>query len=190
MKEPVANPTTVDIAHNERLVLPEDAKLPLPRPLNVAEVPPELRDAWMQHMVNGFQQNQQMFKSILAAFMKPYRLTVIFYAAMFVVGLGLFLTAAIMGLTRGDRVVAISFAGLSVTALLTFFIRQPLRALEENLECITWLGVAFNTYWSRLMYATDANRIQADLKAAEDDFRSSVEKLIETHDELRNKRPG
>jgi ABC-type multidrug transport system fused ATPase/permease subunit len=190
MNEPVAKPTVVDIPHNERLVLPEEAKLPLPRPGNMAEVPPELRNAWMQHMINGFQQNQQMFKSTLAAFMKPYRLTVIFYAAMFVVGIGLFLAAVVIGFTKGDRVIAVSFAGLSITAFLTFFIRQPLRALEENLECITWLGVAFNTYWSRLMYATDANRIQEDLEAADDAFRSSVKQLIKTHDELRKNRPA
>lgn len=190
MSEPVAKRAAFDISHNETPVLPETAKLPLPRiPATSDNVPEELRQAWIQHMVNGFKQNQQMFESTLAAFMKPYRLTVIFYSAMFLVGVGLFLTAAIIGLTKGDRAVALGFAGLSVGALLTFFIQQPLRALEENLECITWLGVAFNTYWSRLMYATEADRIQSDLKAAEDDFRASVEKLISTHNELRNKRP-
>jgi hypothetical protein len=183
----------LDISHQERIVLPENAKLPLPRVpavLDAAVVPEELRDAWVQHMISGFKQNQQMFESTLAAFMKPYRLTVLFYGAMFLVGIGLFLTSAIIGLTQGDRVVAIGFAGLSVTALLTFFIRQPLRALEENLECITWLGVAFNTYWARLMYTSDPERVQADLKAAEDDFRISVEKLISIHKELRDKRPS
>ena len=51
-------------------------------------------------------------------------------------------------------VAAIAFGGLSVGSFLLFFIRQPLQALEENLEFITWLGVAFNTYWTRLMYLT------------------------------------
>lgn len=190
MTEPVAEQAAFNTAHNEMLVLPEAAKLPLPRiPATSDNVPEELRRAWTQHMINGFKQNQQMFESTLAAFMKPYRLTVIFYSAMFLVGIGLFVTAAIIGLNKGDRVVALGFAGLSVGALLTFFIQQPLRALEENLECVTWLGVAFNTYWSRLMYATEADRIQSDLKAAEDDFRASVAKLISTHNELRNKRP-
>ena len=32
--------------------------------------------------------------------------------------------------------------------------------------------------------------IQADLKAAEDDFRASMEKLIARHAELRGKRPA
>jgi len=193
MTEPVRKQTSFDASHNEPLVLPGGAKLPLPRVPNGAEaaaVPDDLREAWLQHMINGFRQNQRMFESTLAAFMKPYRLTIVFYAAMFLVGLGLFVASVIIGLTKGDRVVALGFAGLSVGAFLTFFVQHPLRALEENLECITWLGVAFNTYWTRLMYANEPERVQADLKAAEDDFRASVEKLISIHNELRNKRPG
>jgi hypothetical protein len=193
MTEPIAKHPGFDISHREKLVLPGDSKLPLPQlpvTFGAANVPEELRRAWTQYMISGFKQNQQMFESTLAAFMKPYRLTVLFYAVMFVVGIGLFVASAIIGLTKGDRVVALGFAGLSVGTLLTFFVRQPLRALEENLECITWLGVAFNTYWTRLMYASDNERVQADLKSAEDDFRASIEKLITTHSELRNKRPG
>lgn len=193
MTEPVATQSGADLSRRERLVLPADSKLPLPQvpaTFGSVNVPEELSRAWTQYMITGFKQNQQMFESTLAAFMKPYRLTVFFYAVMFVVGIGLFVAAAIIGLTKGDRVVALSFAGLSVGTLLTFFVRQPLRALEENLECITWLGVAFNTYWTRLMYAADKERVQADLKSAEEDFRASLEKLITTHSELRNKRPG
>lgn len=141
-------------------------------------------------MVEGFKQNDQMFKQTLAAFMKPYRLTVWLYASLYIIGIGLFLAAVVIGLQKGDSVVAIAFAGLSVTAFLGFFVRQPLQALEENLEFITWLGVAFNTYWTRLMFMTDPKTVQTELKAAEDDFRASVDKLIAKHAELRGKRPG
>jgi hypothetical protein len=40
------------------------------------------------------------------------------------------------------------------------------------------------------MYMADSKTVQAELKAAEDDFRASVEKLIAQHAELRGKRPG
>jgi len=66
--------------------------------------------------------------------------------------------------------------------------QRPLQALEENLEFITWLGVAFNTYWTRLMYMDDPKTVGAELKAADDDFRTSVEKLIEAHAKLRGGR--
>src|SRR5262249_50227275 len=180
----------------ENLVLPQGSdlsKLPLPRPperVGHDEVPPELKRAWTEYMITGLKQNEEMFQSTLAAFMKPYRLTVWFYATMFVIGIGLFVAAAAIALAKGSAVTSIAFAGLSVGSLLTFFVRQPLRTLEENLECITWLGVAFNTYWTRLMYANDPETVQEDLKAAEDDFRASVEKLIAAHNELRTKRPS
>jgi hypothetical protein len=178
---------------SDPLVLPERAKLPLPRPPQgprTGPLPPALEKAWTDYMVNGFRQNEQMFEATLQAFLKPYQLTIWLYASLFAVGIGLFLAAALIGLRDGSSVVAVVFAGLGAAAFLAFFIRQPLQALEENLQCITWLGVAFNTYWTRLMYLGDADAIQAGLKAADDDFRASVEKLIALHAELRGKRPG
>ncbi len=171
----------------------ELAKLPLPSlpdPLSQHPIPKELKEAWTQYMVNGFRQNEEMFKSTLDAFIKPYRVTVMLYILLFGVGIGLFVVAAVIGLRNGNSVTAIAFAGLSVGAFLAFFVRQPLHSLEENLEFITWLGVAFNTYWTRLMYMTDPKTVQAELKAADDDFRASIERLIAQHTELRGKRSG
>jgi hypothetical protein len=171
---------------------PEFSKLPMPaiRADAGQAVSPAVLEAWTQQMVNGFRQNEQMFKNTLGAFMKPYRLTIGLYLCLFGVGLGLFIVAAAIGLRNGSSVVAVVFAGLGGTAFLAFFVRQPLQALEENLECITWLGVAFNTYWTRLMYMSDPKTVQAELKAAEDDFRVSVDQLIAKHADLRGKRPG
>ena len=181
----------------ERLVLPgtsEGSKLPLPQQVpspGGAEVVPEpLKAAWTQYMIDGFKQNEQMFQRTLRAFMRPYQLTVWLYVMLFVVGLGLFVVAAVIGLQKGDSIVAIAFAGLGVAAFLAFFVRQPLHALEENLQFITWLGVAFNSYWTRLMYMADPKAVQVELKAAEDDFRASVERLIAQNAELRGKRPS
>jgi hypothetical protein len=139
---------------SEELILPGASggpKLPLQTDPTVGAVPPELKAAWTAYMVNGFKQNEEMFQRTLDALMKPYRLTVRLYLALFTVGIGLFVVAAVIGLNEGNSVVAIAFAGLSVAGFLGFFVRQPLHALEENLEFVTWLGVAFNTYWTRLM---------------------------------------
>lgn len=190
---PRVNEDAASALRQERLVLPGDpdaAKLPLPiEPTDSGAVPPELKAAWTHYMINGFKQNEQMFRSTLDAFLKPYRLTVWLYSVLFAVGIGLFIVAAVLGLQKGESVAAIAFAGLSVATFLGFFLRQPLQALEENLEFITWLGVAFNTYWTRLMYLADPKTVQTELKAAEDDFRASVEALIAKHAELRGKRP-
>jgi hypothetical protein len=148
----------------------------------------ELKAAWTKYMVNGFKQNELMFKNTLNAFMKPYRLTIGLYVILFLLGIGFFVAAVVIGLRDNNSVVAIAFAGLSVTSFLVFFVRQPLHALEENLEFITWLGVAFNTYWTRLMYMSDPKIAQKELKAAEEDFRASIERLIAQHAALRGKR--
>jgi len=40
------------------------------------------------------------------------------------------------------------------------------------------------------MYMMDSNTIQQDLKAADADYSSTIERLIIKHAELRGKRPG
>ncbi len=153
-------------------------------------LPDDVKDAWTRYMVNGFQQNEEMFNRTLSAFMKPYRLTLWLYGALFTVGLVLVITAAIAGLMNEGTAVPLVFVGLGTAAFLAFFIRQPTQALEENLEFITWLGVAFNTYWTRLMYIQNEATVQDELKQANDDFITSVERLIDKHATLRGKRPG
>jgi hypothetical protein len=178
----------------EKPILPEEAvsKLPLlPPPGTAGEgVPEALQAAWTNYMIEGFSQNQIMFRKTLRAFTRPYWLTVLFYCALFAVGLGLFVAAAIVGIKGGSSVVALAFGGLSVATFIGFFLQRPLQSLEENLEFIAWLGVAFNTYWTRLMYIQDPATVDADLKRADDDFRASLEKLIAQHAQLRAKRPG
>lgn len=156
----------------------------------LAEIPPELREAWINYMRNGFENNQVMFKRTLEAFMKPYNITVAMYMIIFAVGILFFSIAAYLGLTGGEPIVAISFGGLSVVTFVMFFIRQPVQALEQNLEFISWLGVAFNTYWTRLMYISNKKTVQQDLKAAADDYSVMVERLIDKHARLRTNRPG
>ena len=171
------------------------AKLPLPLPIpipdeNITTAPTEIRKAWIDYMVHGFENNEVMFRRTLEAFMKPYHLTIWMYGVLFAIGIMLFVVAAVIGLRDGKSVVVIVFAGLGAGAFLTFFIRQPVQALEENLEFITWLGVAFNTYWTRLMYIQDLKTVQQELKDADEDYRKTIELLITKHAELRGKRPG
>ena len=150
----------------------------------------KLTIAWENYMVNGFTHNEEMFKRTLEAFMRPYNITVGMYVVLFIMGVSFFSVAVYLGLKNPQSLVAIAFGGLSVGTFVLFFIRQPVQALEENLEFITWLGVAFNTYWTRLMYMQNHDTIQADLKAATDDYSNTVERLITKHAKLRAKRPG
>ena len=73
------------------------------------------------------------------------------YVALFVVGLACSSPppgSAPRALAASPRPL---FAGLSAATLLAPFVRNPLRSLEENLQFITWLGVIYNTHWTRLL---------------------------------------
>ena len=168
---------------------PPEAKLYVD-PETLATLPPDLRKAWIQYTKNGFENNQLMFKRTLDAFMRPYHLTIGMYIIIFLVGILFFSVAVYLGLTGRQPATAIGFGSLSVISFVMFFIRQPVQALEENLEFISWLGVAFNTYWTRLMYISDKATVQRDLKSAADDYSKMVEHLIDKHASLRGKRSG
>lgn len=128
----------------------------------VASIDPDIYAAWKAHILSGFEQNRALFDQVLDAFMRPYWLTVTLYRVLFVVGVLGFIAAAVLGLWRGVEY-ALVFGGLSTAAFLAFFISRPLQALERNLVVITRLGIIYNTYWTRLMYANDEAAIQKDL---------------------------
>ena len=66
---------------------------------------------------------------------------------------------------QGNLVATGIFAGMSVMAP-HYFVSRPLQALEENLQFITWLGIIYNTYWTRIANAQDTTTFQADLQDA------------------------
>jgi hypothetical protein len=79
--------------------------------------------------------------------------------------------------------------GLSVAAFLGYFISRPLRSLEENLEFITWLGMIYSTYWTRVVAANNPGTTQQDLQAATNDAIAALERMIDKHAEMSGKRP-
>jgi hypothetical protein len=106
-----------------------------------------------------------------------------------VIGIGGFLVAAVLGWRDAQWPVTATFGGLSIIAFLTFFLSRPLQALEENLQFITWLGVVYNSYWTRLANAQNADTFQADLSAATNEFVQQLQQLVNTHGERSEKRP-
>ena len=131
-----------------------------------------------------------MFNRVLGAFMTPYYLTVVMYGLLFLVGVGLFVVAAWLSYANGADNTAYFFGGLGVVTFLAFFVSKPLRALEENLQFITWLGIIYNTYWTRLLYMQDSATVHDDLKDANHQAETSLNKLIDKDTELSKERPG
>lgn len=150
----------------------------------------ELYRFWSEHIKSGLARNDEMFRRILNAFMKPYYATVWMYGVLFAVGVLSFIAAAALSVYYQQPMYAMIFGGLSVVAFLGYFIGKPLRSLEENLEFITWLGIIYNTYWSRVVYSLDRSTVQKDLRDAVEDAGAQIERLIDKHGGMSSKRPG
>ncbi|CAN5570267.1 hypothetical protein BH10CHL1_BH10CHL1_49170 [soil metagenome] len=172
---------------------------PSPVPgMPLSQADPELYAAWRKHIEQGFDNNQTMFRRVLEGFMTPYWTTIWMYRALFGVGIGTFVVAAILGLisalgkgnTNTALISSVLFGGLGVGAFLVYFINRPLQALEENLQFITWLGIIYNTYWTRLAYTSDLATVQQELKVATDDTVAQIKELMDKHAELSGKRPN
>lgn len=165
----------------------------LPMPQIEAKAPitdDKLYALWLKHIENGFENNNVMFKQVLRAFMIPYYMTVVMYCVLFVVGIGLFVLAVHLSTTQGTQLTALVFAGLSVASFISYFLTRPLRSLEENLQFITWLGIVYNTYWTRLLYMQNSATVHADLKDATADAVQQIEYMLNKNVEIAGRRPS
>ena len=100
------------------------------------------------------------------------------------------LTQLLADLRRWIALGALVFGGLSVVVFLTYFLNRPLQALEENLQFITWLGIVYNTYWTRLAYALDMETVHAEIEDATDDAVSKIKEMLDEHGKRSGARPG
>jgi hypothetical protein len=167
------------------------ARLPVPpSPTNLADLDPELYAAWRNHVLDGFAHNQVMFDRLVEAFMGPYYTTVLLYRLTFAIGILAFVTAVALSAYTGQVMFGAVFGGVGVAAFVSYFLSRPLRSLEENLNFITWLGVIYNSYWTRLVYAMNMDTVQQDIATMTDDFTKQMQELLDKNAALSKDRPG
>ena len=142
---------------------------------------PELYKSWVEHIQAGYRNNDQVFQRILDAFMRSHTSTVIMYWVLFGVGVGFFVVAAGLALFRDAFGTSMVFGGLSIVAFLTYFVSRPTQAVEENLQYVTWLGIIYNSYWTRLAWAFDEKTAQQVLDDATNDAVEQISTLIDKH---------
>lgn len=142
---------------------------------------PELYAVWKQHVENGFANNQLLFQQLLEGFLNPYWTTVWMYRILFGLGVASFLVAVALSAFTDKEGFTLIFGGLSALSLLAFFFNRPLQALEENLQFITWLGLIYNSYWTRLLYLNSQPDAQEQLQDATDDAIKRIKELIAAH---------
>jgi len=161
---------------------------------SIRETDPELYAAWREHIENGYRNNELMFNRILEGFMNPYQTTIWMYRIMFGLGIAAFVAAVVVALVSDNAATAVGgalvFSGLSVVVFLTYFLSRPLQALEENLQFITWLGIIYNTYWTRLTYALEMETFHEEIEDATDDAVAKIKEMLDEHGKRSGARPG
>ena len=148
-----------------------------------------LYENWVNYVKQGYEKNDRVFQRILDTFLRSYNHTLIMYWALFVVGIGLFVTAAVLAFVNEDSIVpAAVFGGLGVVTFLSYFVGRSVQSIEENLEFITWLGLIYNTYWTRLAWTFEHRGSQEVVKEATDLAIKQLEQMIDKHAAARGKR--
>lgn len=151
---------------------------------------PELYAAWVEHMITGYKNNDQVFRRILDAFMRSHNITLAMYVVLFIVGIGFFVAALVLSLLMDSIIAGAAFGGLSVLSFIAYFLTRPTQAVEENLQFITWLGIIYNSYWTRLAWTFEAEGAQENLEKATREAIEQLNALIDKHAAASGKRPG
>ena len=160
--------------------MPNYLPLPKPPPDSLMERDPALYYAWRNHTAQGFSSSRQMQQRIEDAFMRSHNITVWLYIVLFGVGVAAFVAAVIAAIALREVEYVLIFGGLSTAAFLTYFFSRPLQSLEQNLQLISWLGIVYNTYWTRLLYSQE----EKDIEDIGRDTTREIEKILDKHTSL------
>jgi hypothetical protein len=106
------------------------------------------------------------------------------YVMLFGVGFITAIFAVVRGFQAGtgtEAAGALVLAGLSAASFFSLFLIRPLESLERNSIYASWMTAAMNTYWTRLIYFSDAKTIDKALKGAIEDLVRDLAALADKH---------
>jgi ABC-type multidrug transport system fused ATPase/permease subunit len=165
-------------------------RLPQPGAPTLLNADPQLLAAWRKHIASGFANNEVMFQRLLQGFLRPYWTTVWMYRILFALGILSFVLAAALAIFSGRSTSVFTFGGLSAVALLGYFFNRPLQALEQNLHFLTWLGIVYNSYWTRLTLLNNELTVQSDINDVTDEAIDRIKELVAEHAKRSKSRTG
>jgi hypothetical protein len=150
---------------------------------------PDLYQAYVQHVKEGYENNGRIFDDVRRAFLRSHNSTVAMYWILFAVGVGAVVAGIVLAVLQGEVVAGAVFAGLGVAAFIGYFITRSVQSVEENLIYITWLGVIYNSYWTHLAWATQRDTAQTELDKATTDALRELSDLVDRHARSTRGRP-
>jgi lysylphosphatidylglycerol synthetase-like protein (DUF2156 family) len=79
---------------------------------------------------------------------------------------------------------------LGIAAFVMFFIARSVQSVEQNLLCLTWLGVIYNSYWVHQLWSIDPATSQQDLEKATQSAIQQIKDLLDRYDVSYKNRPA
>ena len=149
--------------------------------VTLKEQHPELYQAYVSHVTEGYKNNGRIFDDVRRAFMRSHNSTVVMYWVLFALGVGAIAAGIALAALQKQVVAGALTAGLGVAAFIGYFVTRSTQSVEENLLYITWLGVIYNSYWTHLAWATQRDTAQAELDKATTDALQQLEELVDRH---------
>jgi hypothetical protein len=186
MEGTVSEPAPVDPRFSQSLSPPPLADTEL---ITLRDQHPELYQAYVNHVKEGYENNGRIFDNVRRAFMRSHNSTVAMYWILFAVGVGAVVVAVLLAVFQEEVVAGAIFAGLGVVSFIGYFITRSVQSVEENLIYITWLGVIYNSYWTHLAWATQRDTAQTELDKATTDALRELSDLVDRHARSTRGRP-
>jgi hypothetical protein len=112
------------------------------------------------------------------------------YRILFALGVLSFVLAAALAIVGGRNMAVYLFGGLSAITVLGYFFNRPIVALEQNLQFLTWLGIVYNSYWTRLTLLDNEQTVQSDINDVTTEAIDRVKDLVAEHAKRSKARPG
>jgi hypothetical protein len=112
---------------------------------------------------------------------------------LFLVGIVTAVFAIIRGFqahTGGEAIGALAIGGLSAASFFSLYLTGPLESLERNTIYMAWLTAIQNTFWTRLMYFSDLDKIDDELEDATQDLVKDLTTLADKHAAATGKYPA
>ena len=194
---PTTRPTGSTAGGSSKQAAPA-SRLPQPSTVAPLAVDPDLLALWRKHVADSIATHQTLLDKVRQGVLRPYWTTVWMYRILFALGVLAFGVAASVAFSSGRALTTLLFGTLSATAILGYFFNRPAVALAQNLQHLTWLGIVYNTYWTRLTLLRDERTIHRDIhrdihydiNTVTDEAIGHIQSLVAAQAQQSTARPG
>lgn len=112
-------------------------------------------------------------------------------AVLFAIGVVSFAACLVKGAGASgsaEAVVTAVYGGLSATAFVSVFLTRPVQAMSKAGPHAAWVQSIVNTYWMKMAYLNDPEKIVGELNDAQKKFDSAMSLYLRTTSDVETRR--